>query len=93
MRNFTNSAPYVLLSHLHVHLSDLFQNACACPACMISKLTMSLNVSWKAVVSSPQSGFDKREWILIVGQNKKAAHVAHGSEFTTPVYHLPPLLA
>lgn len=82
-----------LLSDLHVRLSDLFQNVCACLACTIGKFTMSLNVSWKAVVSSPRSGFNKREWILMVGQNKKAAHVAHGSEFTTPVYHLPPWLA
>lgn len=29
----------------------------------------------------------------MVGQNKKAAHVARGSEFTTPVYHLPLWLA
>lgn len=54
---------------------------------------MGLDESWKAVVSSPWSGFDKCEWILMVGQNKNAAHVAHDSEFTTPVYHLPPWLA
>lgn len=39
-------------------------------------------------VNSP-SGFDKREWIPMAGQNKKAAHVAHGSEFTTSAYRLP----
>lgn len=42
-------------------------------------------------VTSP-CGFDKREWIPMAGQNKKAAHVAHGSEFTTSAYHLPPWL-